>query len=80
MCACVCVCVCVCACVCCVVQVVKEIWEGFRMSPPPGVIEPLYQLMIECWYVFSMLGWPIFLYSCVYVCVCVCALGGSMAN
>eukprot|EP00117_Sycon_ciliatum_P044559 scpid79279/ scgid2436/ Ephrin type-A receptor 3; EPH-like kinase 4; Tyrosine-protein kinase TYRO4; Tyrosine-protein kinase receptor ETK1 len=30
-------------------KVVKEIWEGFRMSPPPGVIEPLYQLMIECW-------------------------------
>ena len=32
-----------------------EIDEGHRLHPPPGCPRMMYQLMMECWYVYFLL-------------------------
>ena len=32
-------------------QVVQRVAEGYRLPPPPGCPEAIYNLMIDCWYI-----------------------------
>ena len=34
----------------------RMIDRGFRLAPPPGCIEPVYHLMIQCWWVLDQNG------------------------
>ena len=30
-------------------EVLAKVEQGYRMPPPPGCDEPLYQIMLDCW-------------------------------
>ena len=36
------------------VKALEKLTQGIRLSPPPGCPEPIYELMIKCWYEASL--------------------------